>query len=71
MRIAWLCLFLAASCLAGELDVSNASFEEADGAGALGWHWWSRTKAGSAVHTADDHHSLGHSMCLTHDGERD
>ncbi len=71
MRTAWLSLLLAASCLAGGLEVSNASFEEADGTGALGWHWWSRTKAGSAVRTADEQHGLGHAICLSHDGPRD
>jgi len=58
-------------CAAGELAVPNASFEQAAGEGALGWHWWSRTKAGSATRTADDHHSLGHSVCIRHDGPRD
>ncbi|MBM4030543.1 MAG: silent information regulator protein Sir2 [Planctomycetes bacterium] len=37
----------------------------------MSWKWWSRTKAGSAVRTADEQHSLGHSMCIKHDGPRD
>jgi len=62
---------LSVLCHAGELSVPNASFEEAADAGALHWHWWSRTKTGSAVRTADDHHSLGHSMCIRYERERD
>ncbi|MBM4036168.1 MAG: hypothetical protein FJ291_30915, partial [Planctomycetes bacterium] len=71
MKYGSLLAVLAASCLGGELQVPNPSFEDAAGEGALGWKWWSRTKAGSAVRTADDHHSLGHSMCIRHDGPRD
>ncbi|MHC4202250.1 MAG: rhamnogalacturonan lyase family protein, partial [Planctomycetota bacterium] len=59
------------SAAAAELAVPNAGFEAAAGDGALEWHWWSRTGKGSAVRTADDHHTLGHSVCLTHDAERD
>jgi len=68
-----LCLMVlyGACCVAGELAVPNASFEEAAGEGALGWKWWSRTKVGSALRTTDEHHSLGHSMCIRHEGERD
>jgi len=71
MRITMLCLLLAGFSSAAELTVPNASFEMAAGEGALDWHWWSRTGAGSAVRTADDHHSLGHSMCLQHQAARD
>jgi len=62
---------LAACAAAGELTVPNGSFEDAAGEGALHWQWWSRTGSGSAVRTADDHHTLGHSMRLRHDGKRD
>ncbi|MFP4055528.1 MAG: silent information regulator protein Sir2 [Candidatus Brocadiia bacterium] len=56
---------------AGELHVPNDSFEKAAGDGALGWHWWSRTGSGAATRTSDVHHSLGHSMAIRHDAERD
>ncbi|MHC4251885.1 MAG: rhamnogalacturonan lyase family protein, partial [Planctomycetota bacterium] len=74
MRVSLLCLgVLAASAQApaAELDVPNASFEEAEGTGARGWHWWSRTKAGSAVRASDERHSGANSIRISHDGERD
>ncbi|NQT85532.1 silent information regulator protein Sir2 [bacterium] len=66
-----LLICLALPCLAADMHVPNPSFEQAAGDGALGWSWWSRTKTGSALRTADEHHSLGHSMCIRHDGDRD
>jgi len=71
VRTSLMCLCLLGVCAAAELAVPNASFEEGAGEGALGWKWWSRTNAGSAVRTADAQHSLGHSMCIRHDGPRD
>ena len=79
MKYAGLLALLVTSCLGAEFQVPNASFEalrqaqggEAAGDGAAGWKWWSRTKSGSAVRAADEHHSLGHSMCVRHDGPRD
>ena len=64
-------LLLSSVCAAAELTVPNGSFEDAADTGALHWSWWSRTKQGSATRTADDHHSLGHSVCIRHDGPRD
>lgn len=71
MKHGCLVAVLAASCLGGELQVPNPSFEEAAGEGAAGWKWWSRTNAGSAVRTADEKHGLGHSVRILHDGPRD
>jgi len=70
-RLVSIILLASTSAAAAELAVPNAGFEAAAGEGALEWHWWSRTGKGSAVRTSDDHHTLGHSMCLTHDAERD
>jgi len=66
-----LLLCLASTCFAANLAVPNPSFEDAAGDGASGWSWWSRTGTGSAIRTADDQHSLGHSMAIRHDDKRD
>ncbi|MHC5053674.1 MAG: rhamnogalacturonan lyase family protein [Planctomycetota bacterium] len=74
MRASVLCLGIlgvSATAFAAELSVTNASFEEADGRGARGWHWWSRTEAGSAVRVSDERHSGKSSVRISHDGERD
>ena len=53
------------------LAIRNAGFEAGKADRADAWHWWSRTKHGSARRTDEDKHGGTHSMCIRHDGPRD